>query len=514
MDDVLITGAGPTGLVLALWLTAQGVKVRIIDKKEGPGDTSRAMVVQARTLELYRQLGLAEPVLAAGNRMVAINMWTRGKHAARLPLQDAGAGISPYPAPLIYPQDHHERVLGERLEAMGVTVERSTELVSLEQGADSVTARLRRADGGEETTTARYLAGCDGARSAVREALGIGFEGGTYRSVFYVADVKLSGMESPDEGHVSLEQGDFVLLLPYGKDGRARLIGTVDDERADSAEALTFEDVRQDSINRLKVTIDEVTWFSTYRVHHRVADTFRRDRVFLLGDAGHVHSPAGGQGMNTGILDAINLAWKLAAVLRGEAPDPLLDTYNTERQGFAHQLVNSTDRGFSLMTSGGGLANFLRVYVMPYAAHAVFELAAARRAMFKLVSQTELAYHGSALSEGEAGKVKGGDRLPWVRIGDKDNYEPLAHIGWQVHVYGEPRPELMAWCLHRGVALRDFAWDPAYEKAGLAEGAAYLLRPDTWVALAAPEGTVEALEAYFSSHGLTAGGAKAEGAMR
>lgn len=502
MDDVLITGAGPTGLVLALWLTAQGVKVRIIDKKEGPGDTSRAMVVQARTLELYRQLGLAETVLDAGNRMVAINMWTRGHRAARLALADAGAGLSPYPSPLMYPQDHHERLLGEKLEAMGVRIERNTELVSLEQDLESVTATLRKADGSEETTTARYLAGCDGARSTVRESLRIEFEGGTYRSVFYVADVKVSGLDTPSEGHVSIEHGDFVLFLPYGHDGRARLIGAIADERAERAESLTFEDVRQDGIKRLGVHVDEVTWFSTYRVHHRVAETFRRDRIFLLGDAGHVHSPAGGQGMNTGILDAINLAWKLAQVMRGKGPDALLDTYNRERQGFAHQLVHTTDRGFSLMTSGGPLANFFRVYMMPYAAHMAFELSVARQAMFKLISQTELAYHDSALSEGKAGKVQGGDRLPWVRIGDRDNFEPLERIGWQVHVYGEARPELMAWCLHRGVTLRDYPWDPAYEKAGLARDAAYLLRPDTWVALADPEGRVEALEAYLGSRTL------------
>jgi hypothetical protein len=180
----------------------------------------------------------------------------------------------------------------------------------------------------------------------------------------------------------------------------------------------------------------------------------------------------------------------------------LLETYNTERQAFAHQLVHSTDRGFSLMTSGGTLANFIRVYMLPYAAHMAFELSAARQAMFKLISQTELAYHDSPLSEGKAGKVQGGDRLPWVRIGDKDNFEPLDQIGWQVHVYGEARPELMAWCLHRGVTLRDYPWDPAYEKAGLARDAAYLLRPDTWVALADPEGRVEALEAYLSSRTL------------
>jgi 2-polyprenyl-6-methoxyphenol hydroxylase-like FAD-dependent oxidoreductase len=502
MDDVLIVGAGPTGLVLALWLTAQGIKVRIIDKKAGPGDTSRAMVVQARTLELYRQLDLADTLVAQGHHMAAINMWTRGKPAARLIFGDAGKYISPYPYPLVYPQDHHERTLGDRLTGMGVTIERSTELLSFEQNDDAVTARIRRADGGEETLTSRYLAACDGARSTVREALKLGFEGGTYRSVFYVADVKLSGLQRPEEGHVSIEHGDFVLVLPYGTEGRSRLIGSIDDARAERAEELTFDDIHQDAIKRLGVTVDEVTWFSSYRVHHRVAGTFRRERILILGDAGHVHSPAGGQGMNTGILDAINLAWKLAAVLRDEAPDALLDTFDKERRGFAHTLVKSTDRAFSMMTSGGTVADFLRVNIFPRIASVAFKVEAAREAMFRLISQTSLVYYDSALSEGEAGEVKGGDRLPWVRTAGGDNFEPLPSIGWQVHVYGTPRPELKAWCLHRGVALRDYPWEAEYAKAGLAEDAAYLLRPDTWVAIAEPEGRVEPLEAYLAERSL------------
>ncbi|QWT21242.1 FAD-dependent monooxygenase [Bacillus sp. NP157] len=501
MHDVLIAGAGPTGLVLALWLTAQGVKVRIVDRKDGPGDTSRAMVVQARTLELYRQLGLADRVIADGHPMVAMNMWTRGRHAARVALNDGGKGISPYPYALVYPQDHHERLLGERLEAMGVSIERSTEVVWMEQAGDAVNVRLRKADGSEETTSARYLAGCDGARSFVREALGIGFEGGTYRSLFYVADVKLAGLEQPTEGHVSIEGGDFVLVLSYGKSGRSRLIGNVAGElsdRSDAVEKLTFDDVSQDALRRLGATVEDVSWFSTYRVHHRVADSFRKGRVFLLGDAAHVHSPAGGQGMNTGILDAINLAWKLAAVLRGDAPDALLDTFVHERQGFARQLVQTTDRAFTFMTAGGTLANFLRVYAMPHAASAASRFGKARQMAFKTISQTSLAYHDSPLSEGEAGHVRGGDRLPWVDADGADNFAPLPNIAWQLQVYGKATPELTAWCLQRGVALRVIEWQAVHGEAGLSEGAAYLLRPDTWVALVEPNADVAVLDAYFA----------------
>lgn len=317
--DVLIVGAGPTGLALALWLAKQGLGIRIIDKSAGLGKTSRAMAVQARALELYRQLDMADDVVAKGNPNSAMNMWVRGKRQARVSLADAGADITPYPYLLVFPQDRHERLLIERLEKLGVTVERRTELVSFEDRADHASARLKLSDGSEEVCEARYLAGCDGARSPIRHGIGAGFDGGTYRQVFYVADVEVSGLEPVGEAHVALDSSDFVMVLPYGHDNQSRLIGTVRDERADRAESLTFEDVSREAIDDLRLRVGKVNWFSTYRVHHRVTDGFRSGREFLLGDAAHVHSPAGGQGMNTGIADAINLAWKLAAVVKGQA---------------------------------------------------------------------------------------------------------------------------------------------------------------------------------------------------
>ncbi len=196
-------------------------------------------------------------------------------------------------------------------------------------------ATLRRADGAEETCEASYLAGCDGARSTVREALATGFPGGTYSDIFYVADVEGSGPATNGEIHVDLGRSDFLAVFPLKGTGRVRLVGTVVERPADEHGQLTFDDVRDRVIGHLKFTIDRVNWFSTYHVHHRVAAKFREGRAFLLGDAAHVHSPVGGQGMNTGIGDAVNLAWKLAAVLNGGAADSLLDTYEPERIGFA-----------------------------------------------------------------------------------------------------------------------------------------------------------------------------------
>ncbi len=505
MDDVLIVGAGPTGLALALWLTAQGIAVRIIDKSVSAGETSRAMAVQARTLELYRQLGIADSVIAAGHRNPAINMWALGKRKAHLALGDAGATLSPYPFVLIYPQDQHERLLERRLAEMGVKVERQTELISFDDQADHVSARLRLPDGSEQIRQARYLAGCDGARSLVRHSIGADFQGGTYRQVFYVADVDIKAVEPRGEIHIAFDHADFVLLLAYGEGDKYRLIGTVRDERAEHPENLTFDDVGHTALHSLGVNVDKVNWFSTYRVHHRVADAFRHQRSFLLGDAAHVHSPAGGQGMNTGILDAANLAWKLAAVLKGQAADSLLDSYQAERQAFARRLVDTTDRLFTFVTSEGNFADFVKTRIAPALMGFAYQVDTAREMMFRVISQTMLHYRASPLSEGSAGAVKGGDRMPWVAasMGAPDNFAPLPAIGWQVQVYGSATAALQACCERHGIALRVFAWDAAYREAGLARDAAYLLRPDTYVALADPHASIDTFEQYLASRGLS-----------
>lgn len=503
MDDteVLIAGAGPTGLVLALWLVRQGVRVRIVDRSAGPGTSSRAMAVQARTLELYRQLDLADEIVAGGLRNPAINLWVKGERRARLSFRDAGRELTPYPFVLIYPQDRHERVLVRRLEEAGVRVERDTELLGFEQDADGVTVRLR-GPAGDAVCRAAWLAGCDGAHSLVRHQLGAGFEGGTYEHTFYVADVAVSGPSANGEIHLSLENGDFAALFAYDERGNGRLIGAVRDEEVRKGAALAFDDVRQRAIASLGLHIEAVHWFSTYRVHHRVADRYRSGRVLLLGDAAHVHSPAGGQGMNTGIGDAVNLAWKLAHVLRGRAPDALLDTYETERKAFARKLVETTDRAFSFVIADGGFADFVRTRIAPLFASAAYGIEPVRSFMFRVLSQMGIHYPDSALSAGHAGHVRGGDRLPWTGYGGPDNHAPLTDIAWQVHVYGDVRPALETWCAGRGIALYRYDWCEACQAAGLARDAAYLVRPDTYVALVERAAERDVLERYFSDRGI------------
>jgi 2-polyprenyl-6-methoxyphenol hydroxylase-like FAD-dependent oxidoreductase len=495
---VLIIGAGPTGLVLALWLTRLGVRVRIIDKTAEPGTTSRALGVQARTLELYRQVDLSAPVVEAGVKVAAANLWVGGARAARLPLGRMGAGLSPFPYLLIYPQDAHECLLIERLDPLGVKVERRTELVRFDQHPDRVRAVLKRPDGSEEICEAAYLAGCDGAHSTVREMLATGFPGGTYTGLFYVADVDAAGPAADGEIHVDLEEADFLAVFPLKGTGRLRLVGPVSWEPDREHRELTFDDVSPRAIRNLKLTIAKVNWFSTYRVHHRVAARFREGRTFLLGDAAHVHSPVGGQGMNTGIGDAVNLAWKLAAVLDGSAGDSLLATYEPERIAFARRLVATTDRGFTVVTKQGLIARWVRTRLVPRVISLLFRLTLVRRLAFRTVSQIGVNYRNSPLSVGRAGAVRGGDRLPWVETEpDKDNFAPLAALMWQVHVYGEPRRGLAEVCAELRLPLHLFAWRQGMRRAGLRKRALYLVRPDGYVALADAHADPERLRAYL-----------------
>ena len=504
-SEVLIVGAGPTGLVLALWLTKQGVEVRIVDKTSEPGTTSRALAVQARTLELYRQLDLADEVVRRGHKTPSVNLWVKGKNAAHLHFENVGSGLTPYPFLHIFPQDEHERLLIERLEALGVFVERDTELLGFEDKGEFVVARLRRRDGTEEGCEASYIAGCDGARSSVRQTIGVGFPGGTYRHLFYVADVEAEGPTIDGDLHVDLDESDFLAVFPLAGEGRARLIGTVRDERAQHADTLKFEDVSDRAIQNLGVQVRRLNWFSRYHVHHRVAQQFRKGRAFLLGDAAHIHSPAGGQGMNTGIGDAINLAWKLAAALRGTAPDRLLDSFEAERIVFARRLVATTDRAFSFATAEGTIADVLRTRFAPRLIRAVASFGAARRFGFRTVSQIMLNYRDGPLSAGTAGRVHGGDRLPWVSVHGQDNYAPLAATRWQAHVYGSAAAELTAWCSARRLPLHVFGWRPEYEATGIARDAVLLMRPDTYVALADPSGSFAALERYAADRRLDLG---------
>jgi 2-polyprenyl-6-methoxyphenol hydroxylase-like FAD-dependent oxidoreductase len=504
MEDatpVLIVGAGPTGLNLALSLARRRVPFQIISEAEGPGEHSRAMVVQARTLEFYDQYGFADQVVSEGVVMEAAHLREAADGTSHEVLtfsfKDLGDGLSPFPFALAYPQDDHERFLLRKLGELGITVEWLSRLESFSQDSTGVRATVACGDA-TSTINAAYICGCDGARSRVREAAGIGFPGESYQQLFYVADVSIDrGFER--DLHISLGEHILSLIFPVRRNGMQRLIGLVSPEMSENS-AITFEDIRSQVEPLLDIKVKNVNWFSTYRVHHRVADHFRAGRAFLLGDAGHIHSPVGGQGMNTGIGDAVNLGWKLAQVLQQRAAASILDSYEPERLTFARSLVSTTDRAFTPLVSDDLEGKLTRKIAAPLVVGIATRFAFSRHAIFGLVSQIRIHYPDSPLSEGKAGQVRGGDRLPWLSM--LDNFAPLRSLDWQLHLYGDATQDMRVACESKRLDLRLFAWNDEAKKAGFERDAAYLIRPDGHVALAMSEQNSSELKSFVDRHAL------------
>ena len=419
--DVLIVGAGPTGLMLANQLGRRGVRAVIIDRHSGPAQQSRAIVVQARTMEIYSQLGIADRALEIGKIVAGFNMWAGGRRKARIPLGDIGKGISPFPYLLILAQDDNELIMGERLANWGMAVQWNTELTAIEQHTDRVVATLRQPDGSVRNFTAAWIGGCDGAHSAVREFSGIGFPGAPYEHVFFVADTIATGPMIPDEVNVYLLREGFHLLFPMHGVDHWRVIGILPPGLRSRSD-LTFEEViptlRQEASAALKFT--SCSWFSTYRIHHRAAERFRDRRCFLMGDAAHIHSPAGAQGMNTGLQDAYNLAWKLALVVQKRAAPTLLDSYEAERIPVAQRLLQTTDRFFKVIVSDRWGAGLFRTQIIARILAFAMTMKGAQRFAFRTISQTGIAYRGSALSQTLPGvpdsAPQAGDRFPWLHL--------------------------------------------------------------------------------------------------
>ena len=503
-SQVLIVGAGPTGLMLALRLARHGVAFRIIDSNSGPGEASRAMAVHARTLEFYQQMGFADQLVALGIPIRAMHVHEAGKELVSLPLGEIGAGLSPYPFVLSLPQDEHELLLVARLAQAHVEVEWNTTLESWVQVDGEVRATLFK-NGGRQHGVFDYLCGCDGARSTVRALAGIEFAGGTYDHRYYVADAEVAGGNT--DLHAHLGANAFALMLPVRTSGMQRLIGILPD-RPDGTPAPVFDDVRAEVEALLQIKVGQVNWFSTYRVHHRVAAQFRQRRCFLLGDAAHVHSPVGGQGMNTGIGDAVNLAWKLAKKLHGQAGDALLDTYQDERLVFARTLVATTDRAFQAIVSQGAGGRLLRRWLVPDALPLLSGFEGARRLLFKTVSQIQIRYEDSALSGGHAEDLRGGDRLPWFCDGTHDNYTALRSMDWQLHIYGEAAPALLDEARALRLSVHCYPFNVAARLAGLGRDCAYLVRPDGHIALAMQLQAAGPLRALALRLGLDFGQAK------
>ncbi len=499
--EVLVVGAGPTGLMAALVLARRGVPVIVVDRKEGPTRESRALAVQARTMEIYDQLGLAETVKARAFPALSLQIGTTTGAGPDFSVLQKGA--TRFPGVQIFEQSQNEQLLAESLATTNADLRWRHRLLDLVDGTAEpdgrVEALLESADGSLIRVRARWCIGADGASSAVRRALNLPFDGTTDEATFWVADLR--DVRGVPEGKLNLRFGKatFAVIFPLGARGHTRLVALAAQEAITEGEALATADAE------FGLTHGAVDWFSTYRVHHRVAAKFRVGSVFLAGDAGHVHSPVGGQGMNTGLQDAHNLAMLLADVIAGRVAPEAVDRYERERRPVALILVNVTDRAFGVVGRRGRVPALFRNGIGGVGAKVV-----------PLVMKTRLGRRfGGYLGQYRIRYrfVEDPKRLPaWAQdavVGVRlppagDNQQALSTMTWQLHTYGATvdRPDVPSWI----EGPHSFGADGS---GRLRDDRLYLVRPDEFVAASIPlHGNIidiGQLRSAISAHRLVVG---------
>jgi len=543
--DVLIVGAGPTGLTLAAQLSSFGVRFRIVDRAPTAAHESRALAVQARTLEILQTFGLGEALVGRGNPSARLALHFDGKPAAHVLLGGFAADDTRFPFILFVSQAETEALLGAHLERGGTTIERGVGLVSAETRDGSIRCVLRGPDGSEETLNVRFLVGCDGAHSAVRKQAGIPFEGEAYLQDFMLGDVDADGPIESDVLHSFAAKGHVAMFFPLRTPAKWRVIAlgrrrSRSEERLpprQSEESLTRGDLSLDELQRSvdrstsgAVRLRDPVWLTHFRLHHRQARTYRKGPVFLAGDAAHIHSPVGAQGMNTGMQDAWNLGWKLALVALDRAEPKLLDTYEAERWPVGRNLLRYTDRAFSVFTrvmAGSAVAAWFRRTIVSRILPLVFRWARLRATAFRFVSELAISYRRTpAVAEARPKLRSGpraGDRLPDVRI-ERDGrstflQQELAGTRFQLLLCGQAESwdaasiKNLAERFEGLLAVRrltregdgpdmlvDVSGD-AFDRLGVraaADGAQYLVRPDGYIAFRCGGRGLEAVASYLA----------------
>ncbi|MBW3598817.1 MAG: FAD-dependent monooxygenase [Planctomycetes bacterium] len=416
--DVLIIGAGPVGLTLACELRRRGVRLRIIDAEAGPTpvDQSRALGIHARTLEMLEGVGVTNDLVARGRRVHAINAWDHGRMFLRFQ-PEFDRLKTPYPFVLSLSQGETERRLEKKLAEYGVGVEWNARLTQLDHSPGGVAAKVCGPDGAEADVHAAYLVGCDGAHSTVRHQLNLGFEGHPYEERFLLADLRLRWPLAQDEAHLLLTDRGPVAAIPLPEPDCWRLIdatGASEDDAPDAV-AARFGDLLHKAALE-DASIEGAMWASAFRIHRRATDRLRVGRCFLAGDAAHIHSPVGGQGMNIGIQDACNLAWKLALVIAGVAPESLLDSYEQERLPVARSTLRGTHWATRLVVLRNPLARAIRNRLASW----LTKPALVRRRLTRELSELGVHYRGSpVVAEDRTGAWAGprpGERIPDVDL--------------------------------------------------------------------------------------------------
>jgi 2-polyprenyl-6-methoxyphenol hydroxylase-like FAD-dependent oxidoreductase len=537
-NEVLVVGAGPVGFAMASELMRHGTPCRVVDASAAATPTSRALTIFPRTLEIFENMGVIEAILSAGHRLSSIGVYAAGRRLAHLSL---GAIESPYPFVISLPQSETERILIAHLAQAGVNVERQVTLLGFTQEAQGVTARLRHLKGREETTRTPWLIGCDGARSTVRRTLGLPFAGTRYDETFVLADVTLHTSLPDDEVSLFFHQDGFLGLFPFGS-GRYRVVAALPLEATELPPAdLMLADVQAlvDTRGPADSTISESLWLSIFHIFRRKVQHFRNGRVFLAGDAAHIHSPTSGQGMNTGIQDAYNLAWKLALVMDRHASQLLLDSYNVEREPVAHSILTLTDRITQLATLRNPVAQYIRDLILPI----LSGLASVQHRMVNTMAEVAVHYRHSPIVAQHWGGYMPGFHRAGPAAGDRASDGPLReatsgarkrlfeilrgtrhtlllfgglhpttegyghlgdigaevlenyaeHIAVHIVIAGEEAPPELAW---DGSVLCDYA-HVVHQRYGAASSCLYLIRPDGYIGFCSLPAHVAYLRSYL-----------------
>lgn len=505
---VLVVGAGPVGLVAAAELARRGVPVRIVDKLAQPTDESRAIAVHARSLDMLARMGVADALIATGVKANSMQLYSGRDRLVRVPLDSVDAA---YPFSLNTPQTETERVLGEHLASLGVTVERGVELTALSQDGDTVHTSLHHPDGTVEEFDVAWVVGADGAHSTVRHLVGGKLEGTFVGERFLLGDVEVVHDYDDDSMYTFFSPDGPVLFMPM-RNGRARVMAEVHDAPGTPmnmhptiAELQSVIDARVGGIRLIRPH-----WMTSFELHHAQISRYRWGRVFLVGDTAHIHSPAGGQGMNTGMQDAFNLAWKLAAVCTGQGGDALLDTYQAERYPVAKNMIEFTER-LSKAGTLTGPAQHIRNAVLKALSH----VGAVPRLMAHVTAEVNIAYPESALSIGRAprgARITAGQHFPF--LGDEDLNKHVTSSWGAGHTVvtvaaghtpgaGTAGQQVLIADTDAPVPGYDVVIaDPqriAAHRLGLTDGGRVVVRPDTYIGAVTALDDAQTVPEFFST---------------